>query len=120
MRSLSEVPSLLVTTRLFVVRGVFVRRPATALLTHGTRGLMAEPEHSEDEPLHAVRRLARPCPPRFGLVTVSDADSVGLIGVSHPTAHARSLPGLEQAATERRPVRVASARVEDVPNLFSS
>ena len=72
---------------MLVVSGMFVRRSDMASLTRRWGDLTPETQHSEKEESHSVRTCAQLRRLGFGLVTVGDANLVGLIGIPRPSTH---------------------------------
>ena len=87
-----------------MVRGVRMRRPRMALLNGRPTDLVLEPQNTEKEPLDSVEGFASLSPFRFGLMTVSDANLVGLIRPTRPTAHGSKATQNGPTSGEGKPV----------------
>jgi hypothetical protein len=75
---------VLLVPGMLMVHRVFVRQAGLVVLIRRRGGLTREAQNSEEETLNPVQRSAHLRPLRFNLMTVGDANLVGLIRVPHP------------------------------------
>ena len=64
-----------------------MRGPGVAILNGRPRDLTLHPKNTKEEALHPVEGFAPLRLPGFGLMTISDANLVGLIRPTRPSTH---------------------------------